>query len=350
VLAAILTLGGMGVVAGVGLGLAAKRFAVEVDARLEEILEALPGINCGACGYAGCRPCGEAINTGEAKVNACPVGGDATVQTLARIMGVEPEEAVAQVARIFCTGGVEEARRSFEYQGMDDCNAAVLVSGGGKACVFGCLGLGSCVEACPYDAMYMNANAIPIVIDDKCTGCTLCAPACPKDLIEMVPAAGADVQILCHSTHKGSEVKKVCTVGCIACDICVKVCPYEAITVTAYLAEIDYDKCTSCGLCVAKCPDDTILDFSGVRAKSFILEEPCTGCTWCRDVCPTNAISGELDQLHVVAPDKCIGCYMCKDICPEDAVEMRGPAAYGVPGMQVAVKPVPNRLNLIDIK
>jgi electron transport complex protein RnfB len=349
VLAAILALGGMGAVAGLGLGLAAKRFAVEVDARLEEILEALPGINCGACGYAGCRPCGEAIHTGAAKVNACPVGGEGTVLTLARIMNVEPEAAVSQVARIFCTGGVEEARRSFAYQGMGDCNAAVLVSGGGKACVFGCLGLGSCVEACPYDAMYMNANAIPVVIDDKCTGCTLCAPACPKDLIEMVPT-GSQVQVLCHSTHKGSEVKKVCTVGCIACDVCVKVCPYEAITVTANLAEIDYEKCTDCGLCVEKCPDDTILDFSGVRPKSFILEQSCTGCTWCRDVCPTNAISGEQDLLHVVAPEKCIGCFMCKDICPEDAVDMRGPERYGVPGVKVVAEPVPNRLTLVQLR
>lgn len=348
-LAAILTLGGMGAVAGLGLGLAAKRFAVEVDARLEEVLEALPGINCGACGFAGCRPCAEAVNSGAAKVNACPVGGEATVLSLARILGVEPEAAVAQVARVFCTGGLEEARRSFQYQGLDDCNAAVLVSGGGKACVFGCIGLGSCVTACPYDAMYMNANAIPVVIDEKCTGCTLCAPACPKDLIDMVPM-GSEVQILCNSTHKGSEVKKVCTVGCIACDICVKVCPYEAIAVHAFLAEIDYDKCTSCGLCVDKCPDDTILDFAGVRPKSYILAEPCTGCTWCRDVCPTNAISGELDKLHTVDPARCIGCFMCKDICPEDAVEMRGPAAYGVPGVKVVAEAVPNRLTLIHIK
>ncbi|MFQ5509171.1 MAG: RnfABCDGE type electron transport complex subunit B [Leptospirillia bacterium] len=348
-LAAILALGGMGAVAGIGLGFAARRFAVETDARLEELLEALPGINCGACGFAGCRPCGEAINLGEAGVNACPVGGDDTVISLARIMGVEAVASIKQVARIFCTGGVQEARRSFEYQGLDDCNAAVLVSGGGKACVFGCLGLGSCVAACPYDAMYMNANAIPVVLDDKCTGCTLCAPACPKDLIEMIPAQ-SDIQILCNSTHKGSEVKKVCTVGCIACDICVKVCAYEAIQITAFLAEIDYDKCTDCGLCVAKCPDDTILDFSGIRPKSFILEEPCTGCTWCRDVCPTNAITGELDGLHTVAPDKCIGCYMCKEICPENAVEMRGANAYGVPGVKVVEEATPNRLTLVQLK
>lgn len=347
-LAAILTLGGMGMVAGLGLGLAAKRFEVAVDARLEELMDALPGINCGACGYAGCRPCAEAINTGTANVNACPVGGDSTVQALATIMGVEAVASIRQYARIFCTGGVEEARRSFQYQGLDDCNAAVLVSGGGKACVFGCLGLGSCVAACPYDAMYMNENAIPVVIDDKCTGCTLCAPACPKDLIEMVPAA-SDIQVLCKSTHKGSEVKKVCTVGCIACDICVRVCPYEAIAVTAFLAEIDYDKCTNCGLCVAKCPDDTILDFSGIRPKSHILAEPCTGCTWCRDVCPTNAISGEQDLVHTVDPEKCIGCYMCKEICPEDAVEMIGADVYGKRGVQVQAEPVPNRLTLIGI-
>lgn len=348
-LSAILTLGGMGAIAGLGLGFAARKFSVEVDERLEEVIEALPGINCGACGFAGCRPCAEAINLGDAEVNACPVGGDETVISLATIIGVEPVESVKQFARVFCTGGVTEARRSFEYQGLDDCNAAVLVAGGGKACVFGCLGLGSCVAACPYDAMYMNENGIPIIMDDRCTGCTLCAPACPKDLIEMVPAV-ADVQILCNSTHKGSEVKKVCTVGCIACDICVKVCPYEAISMTAFLAEIDYDKCTNCGLCVAKCPDDTILDFSGIRPVSMILEEPCTGCTWCRDVCPTNAITGELDMLHTVDPNQCIGCYMCKEICPENAVEMLGPDVYGKAGVQVNADAVENRLTLIHIK
>lgn len=329
-LTATLTLGAMGALAGLGLALASRYFAVEVDPKIQLIDDVLPHVNCGACGYPGCLPFAQAVVAGEAPVNGCPVGGPDTARKVAEIMGEEvPVMEERLIARIYCLGGHNEAIQKFEYYGVEDCNAAVLVAGGGKGCVYGCLGLGSCVKACPFDAMYMNDNGLPVVIDEKCTGCGLCIPPCPKDLIELVPES-RDVHILCRSLDKGSETKKVCSVGCIACDKCVKVCPYDAITIENYLARIDYDRCTNCGLCVPKCPTNIIADLIPVREKAYILED-CIGCLICKKVCPVDAIYGESKQIHVVDPDRCIGCTLCADRCPPRVIEMR--PAYGREGI-----------------
>ncbi len=321
-LAAVVTMGAMGVVASFGLGVAAKKFAVEIDPKIQEIDGTLPHANCGACGYAGCIGYATAVAMGEAPVSGCPPGGAATAKKIASIMGVDaPEMPERMLARVYCIGGHNEATEKFEYHGVQDCNAAVLVAGGSKSCVYGCLGLASCVKACPFDAMYMNKNGLVVVIDEKCTGCGLCIPPCPKNLIELIPE-NKDVHILCRSLDKGAETKKICTVGCIACDKCVKVCPYNAITVDSFLARIDYNQCTNCGLCVPVCPTNIISDLIPVREVAYVLED-CIGCLICKKVCPVDAIEGESKQLHVVDPVKCIGCTICADKCPPKVIEMR---------------------------
>lgn len=323
-LAAVVTMGAMGVLASVGLGIAAKKFAVEIDPKIADIDSALPHANCGACGYAGCMGFAMAVAGGSAPVSGCTAGGASTAAKIAAVMGVAaPEMPQRMLSRVYCLGGHSKAAEKFEYHGIEDCNAAVLISGGSKSCVYGCLGLGSCVKACPFEAMYMSDDGLPVIIDEKCTGCGLCISPCPKNLLELVPE-DKDVHIFCRSVDKGADTMKVCTVGCTACNKCWKVCPYDAITVDSFLARIDYDKCTNCGLCVPVCPTNVISDLIPVREVAFIHDD-CIGCLICKKVCPVDAISGESKQLHVVDAVMCIGCTICADKCPPKVIEMRPP-------------------------
>ena len=326
-LMAMVTMGAISVVASFGLGIASKKFAVEIDPKVQEIDGALPHANCGACGYAGCTGFAMAVATGQAPVSGCPPGGAAAAKKIAAIMGVDaPEMPERMLARVYCLGGHQEAVEKFEYYGVQDCNAAILVAGGSKSCVYGCLGLASCVRACPFDAMYMSENGLPVVIDDKCTGCGLCIPPCPKNLIELVPE-NKDVHIFCRSLDKGSETRKICSTGCTACTKCEKVCPYNAITIDSFLARIDYSKCTNCGLCSPVCPTNIISDLIPVREVAYVHDD-CIGCLICKKVCPVDAITGESKQLHVVDPVLCVGCTICADKCPPKVIEMRPQQRY----------------------
>lgn len=248
----------VGILLGAGIALAYRKFAVASDARIDEVEEVLPGANCGACGYPGCRAFAEAVAKGEAPVNGCPVGGASVAAKVAEIMGVETKsDGRRLVARVHCGGGKAEAKETAEYVGLEDCKAAHLL-GGHKACQYGCLGLGSCVKACQFDAMHMSPNGLPVVDKEKCTACGLCVIACPRDLITLVPDDML-VHVLCRSFDTGREVRGKCQVGCIGCKACERVCEDDAIHVTNFLAEIDYDKCTNCGKCVAACPTKTII-------------------------------------------------------------------------------------------
>ncbi|HKM17854.1 MAG: RnfABCDGE type electron transport complex subunit B [Firmicutes bacterium] len=269
-LVALASMGGLGIILSVGLVIAAKKFSVEVDERIEEIEIALPGVNCGACGFAGCRSLAEAIAEGKAPINGCPVGGIAVAEKIAEIMGADsgnaPERKVAQV---LCRGGCAEAAQRAEYDGPNDCRIMNTTQGGDKGCTYGCLGGGTCVEVCPFNAMYMDENGLPVVIEEKCTGCGKCVEACPRDII-ILTGEEYGVHIRCRSLAPGKEVRQVCKVGCIACRRCEKECPCDAITVTNNLAEIDYDKCTVCRRCVAVCPVHTIEEQDGkpeIKAK-----------------------------------------------------------------------------------
>lgn len=258
-LKAILALGILGGLFGAALALAARKFATESDPRVDRILESLPGANCGACGFAGCQNLASAIAGGKAPVNACPVGGQAVADKVAGIMGVEPVASLERkIARVMCGGTQDKAQTRFEYEGVQDCRAALLVSGGPKACMWGCLGFGTCVRACPFGALTMGPGGLPIVDEGKCTGCGKCVEACPRGIMELIPES-RKVRIACRSCEKGAAVRKVCKVGCIACGICVKSCPQGAITLVDNLARIDYEKCDNCGVCVDKCPTKCII-------------------------------------------------------------------------------------------
>ena len=253
ILYAVATLGGVGAILGILLGVAAHFFAVASDPRVEAVREALPGANCGACGYAGCNKFAEAVVEGAAPVNGCIPGGSMAAEAIAAIMGQEAASVKPLVAAVFCRGDRRRSRDLFLYDGVSDCAYAQQYHGGFKACPDGCLGLGSCVRACPFEAISMGVGGLPQVDEAICGGCGLCRDACPRGIIRLIPRGEQGHLVWCSSRERGKTVSRACEVGCTGCKACLKACPREAITVEDNLAVIDLDKCDDCGLCVEKC-------------------------------------------------------------------------------------------------
>ena len=320
ILLPIAGLGGLGLLFGAGLAFASKKFEVSVDPRTEAIRDLLPGANCGACGYPGCDGFAAAIVLGKAPVDSCPVGGCTLAEAIGTIMGIEARASVPKVAKVLCQGTCDKAVDKYVYAGIKDCLAASMLSGGPKGCKYGCMGLGTCEQVCPFDAIHVADQGIAVVDEQKCTACNRCVVACPKNIIELIPKS-SEVQILCISKDKGKEVKANCQVGCIGCKICVKACKFEAIDFDDNLARINYEKCTQCMVCAEKCPTKAInADFS--KRKTAYIDDKCIGCSLCKKACKFDAIRGERKELHGVFADRCTGCRECVGKCPVKAITM----------------------------
>ncbi len=260
VLIPALILGGMALIFGLILTYAAKVFAVPHDPRHDAVRDALPGANCAGCGYPGCDGCAEAIVAGRANVDACPVGGANVSARIAEIMGTTHEGTSSRrIACVRCQGDAEKAKTKFDYTGIPDCVAASTVNDGFKACRFACLGLGTCVRACRFDAIHVDpVRKIAVVDREKCTGCGACVSVCPRDVITM-RRADEPITVLCRNTGKGKQVMDVCKAGCIACGKCARTCEYGAITMGKdNLPVIDHGKCIKCMKCVECCPTGVI--------------------------------------------------------------------------------------------
>ena len=258
----IITLGGLGILFGLSLAYAAKKFYIPLDPKLEKVISALPGANCGACGKAGCMGFAEALSKGELDLNSCTLCDSKSREAIAKILDLSLQEKVKTIVVLHCQGG-NKVKDKFIYQGMRDCIAANLVLGGHKSCNWGCLGFGTCEKVCPFGAIKMNSETgLPIVDESKCTGCGNCVNICPKFLFSLVPAQ-SKIYIACKSQDVGKIVMQSCGVGCIACRKCEKACPQGAIIVTNNLAKIDYSKCNGCFECVEACPTKVIIKRGG---------------------------------------------------------------------------------------
>ena len=256
ILIAILVLGFLGLIFGIGLAIASKKLAVQINPKLDQLQHLLPGSNCGACGNPGCFGFAESLLGGKSEVGGCRVCSEESKEKIAQVLGLVLEKQNKKIATLHCNGG-RRIKNKYLYDGANDCIAASLVLGGPKSCVFACLGFGTCVKACPFGAITLSIEALPVVDKIKCRACNKCVLACPKKLFSLVSVTNT-VYVACSSHDLGKDVKVVCPVGCIGCKLCEKACKFDAIAVIDNLAVINYNKCTSCQECIKVCPAKTI--------------------------------------------------------------------------------------------
>lgn len=250
---------GMGLVSGLGLAVAAKFFAVEVDPRQEQIADSLPGANCGGCGLAGCSDFASAVVAGKISPADCPVADDETAQLIAEIMGITVEAKDPQVAIVLCQGNIDIAAKKYRYNGLASCASASLLGGGDKGCGQGCLGLADCQRVCGFDAVEMTTEGIAIIIPERCTACGQCITACPKDIIKLIPA-NSEIHVLCSSHEKGAAAKKNCGTFCLGCKKCEKFYgEIKQIKIDSFLALVDYNNPPTNPEVAEVCPADAIV-------------------------------------------------------------------------------------------
>lgn len=244
------------------LYLVARKFQVKEDPRIDDVEAVLPGANCGGCGYAGCRAFAEAcVNADDLENLFCPVGGNDVMKSVASTLGMEMAEKAPQVAVVRCNGNCDARVKTNHYDGYSSCAVMATLYAGDTGCSYGCLGQGDCVDACNFDAIWMDPRTgLPEVDEDKCTACGACVKACPKSIIELRNKGPKNRRIFvsCVNQDKGGVARKACAVACIGCHKCQKVCPFDAITIENNLAYIDYNKCKLCRKCVTECPTHAI--------------------------------------------------------------------------------------------
>lgn len=258
VLLSVILLAGIGLLAAAILYVAAKRFHVEEDPRIDEIEALLPGANCGGCGKNGCRDLACAlVKADSAEGLVCPGASAESMKKITRIAGLDPVVTVARMAVIKCAGSCEVRKPATLYDGLHSCASEAMACSGTTLCSFGCLGYGDCVAACPYDAMNMDSDTgLPVVDYAKCVGCGKCISACPRGITALVPkpAKHPAVWVSCINKDKGAAAMKECGVSCIGCGKCQRTCPEGAITVKDFVASVDTERCIGCGECVSVCP------------------------------------------------------------------------------------------------
>ncbi len=266
-----ISIGGLGLICGIALALAARFLAVKEDPRIEQVLDILPGANCGGCAFAGCADYAKAIIIDGIAINLCAPGGQDVINRLSAFMGIDAQAAEKKVAIILCGGDKDNAPRKSAYNGVADCKAAHSVGGGDKICGYGCLGYGSCARACPVNAIEL-ANDLAVVHADICIGCGICVKTCPRHLIKLIPAQRT-IHVLCSSRDKGPVVKKACNVGCIGCSVCVKLAQNEAIKMDGFLAQVDYSKELDNDQLPEKCPGKCIMKSTNIANRNLIPEK-----------------------------------------------------------------------------
>jgi RnfABCDGE-type electron transport complex B subunit len=260
-------LGGVGLTFGALIALANKKMKVYEDPRISEVEDILPGANCGACGYAGCRAFAEKVIAGEEPPATCTVMSEVEREDVAEYLGVSAGEADKVVARLMCAGGSDVAVQQADYYGVESCAAAVAVGGGGKGCSWGCVGLSDCAVSCDFDAIVMNEVGLPVVIPEECTACGDCVEACPLGLFELLPMSDHLI-VQCKSLLEGDAAEEVCAVACNACGRCAVDAPDDLIEMKDGLAVVDRSKTELENKdAIARCPTGAIVWVEGAQFR-----------------------------------------------------------------------------------
>lgn len=303
----ILTLCALGVLAAVILYFVAQKFKVYEDPRIDVSESMLPGANCGGCGFAGCRGLADALVAND-DISAlyCPVGGVETMKAVADYLGKSAPEKEPQVAVVRCGGSCEKRQRLNKFDGAPSCAVAASLYGGETGCTFGCLGKGDCVVVCNFDAIEVNPETgLPEVDQNKCTACGACVKACPKMIIELRRKGIKDrrVYVSCVNKDKGAISRKSCSVSCIACTKCQKVCAFDAITIEHNLAFIDSNKCKLCRKCVNECPTGAIIEVNFPAKKEAPSVAPAAKAASVPTAEPVPAMTPDLAATSAASPD-----------------------------------------------
>jgi RnfABCDGE-type electron transport complex B subunit len=266
VLITIICLSLIALISAVILYFIAQKFKIFEDPKIDEVQALLPAVNCGGCGFAGCRNFAEAlVKAKDFEGLNCPVGGAPVMGEVAKLLGKEAPVVEPLVAVLLCNGSPENRPHTSKYDGVSDCRIVNSLYIGETDCSYGCLGLGDCVRACKFDAMHMNTETgLPVIIDEKCVSCGACVKACPRNIIELRKKAKKDrkIYVACSNCDKGGPARRACKVACIACNKCFNVCEFNAITIENNLAYIDAFKCTFCRKCVNECPTGSIVELN----------------------------------------------------------------------------------------
>ena len=272
ILITVITLAALGGVSAIILYFVAQKFKVFEDPKIDEVEQVLPAANCGGCGFPGCRAFAEAlVKSDDISTMNCPVGGAPVMSSVAEILGKAVSAAAPKVAVVRCNGTCDFRPKQTTYDGATTCAIAAAHYGSETGCSYGCYGLGDCVAACDFDAMYMDEKTgLPVIIEDKCVACGACVKACPKSIIELrnTGPKGRRIFVSCVNKDKGALAKKACEVACIGCGKCEKVCEFDAITIANNLAYIDYNKCKLCRKCVSVCPTNSIHEINFPARKT----------------------------------------------------------------------------------
>lgn len=283
ILIAIISLGAIGAIGAVFLYATSKKFEVYEDPRIPEVQSALPGANCGGCGYPGCGGFAtQCVKADTLEGLYCPVGGKPVMDKVAAILGKEITLAEPKVAVVRCNGTCEARPRTNTYDGVKKCSIASALYEGETNCSYGCLGFGDCVVACDFDAIHVNPETgIAEVDEEKCTACGACVKACPKTLIELRNKGPKSrrIYVACRNKDKGAVARKACSNACIACGKCVKECAFEAITIENNLSYIDFTKCRLCRKCVSVCPTNAIHEINFPPRKVVVDAEKAAVAT-----------------------------------------------------------------------
>ena len=258
ILIALAALGGLTLLLAVMLIVANKKLYVYEDPRIDVVEEMLPHANCGACGYPGCRPFAEALVSGVSLPGKCTVSTEAGRMRIAEYLGVALGAEEKRVARLACAGGTNVAINRAQYQGVESCRAAALVSGGGKGCFWGCLGHGDCDVVCDFDAITMNEFSLPVVDVEKCTACGDCVEVCPKDLFSLQPINNR-LWVACKNLEAGERVLEDCQVACTACGKCAMDAPGDLITMVHNLPVVHYGRNQQGMDPIQRCPTGAIV-------------------------------------------------------------------------------------------